>query len=165
MLLISLEQSTQPSTTWLQLASPLSPQRCSTAGSQFLWSTGLPPTSGPLHRSSFCFCFPFHIFIACSSCRSQLKYHLLREAFSHATDELKFLARSYIPALCGFFSPIKLITTIITYLFNYLTNVLAASVVCKPHEGGSVCFAMLPSFLILAHPVFRMACSSSPFPL
>ena len=94
------------------------------------------PASGPLHIHPSP--SPFHGITACSSCRSQLRYHFLWEAISHAPDELKFLARCCSPAPCGLFPPIKLITTIITWLFIYLTSVLAAPVVCKPHKGRSV---------------------------
>ena len=130
-----LEQSTQPSTMWLQLSSALALQhgtRPALSSSGVLYSSRL---SAFAHPS---FPFPFHCITTCSSRRSQLRYHFLWEAISQAPDELKFLARCCSPAPRGLFPPIKLITTIITWLFIYLTIVLAAPVVCKPHKGRSV---------------------------
>ena len=129
-----LAQSTQPSMMWLQLASALAA----------LSSSGVPCSS---HLRAFAhpsFPFPFHGITACS-CRSQLRYHFLWEAISHTPDELKFLARCCSSAPCGPSPPpIKLITTIITWLFIYLASVLAAPVVRKPHKGRSVYFECCP---------------------
>ena len=149
-----LAQSTQHSTTWLQLASALAA----------LSSSRVPCSSRLRAFAHPSFPFPFHGITACSSCRSQLRYHFLWEAVSHAPDELKFLARCYSPAPSGLFPPIKLITTIITWLFIYLTSVLAAPVVCKPHKSRSVYFGCCPLSLSFSFFKFHWSIVALRFP-
>lgn len=113
-----LEQSTQPSTMWLQLSSALALQHGTWPA---LSSSGVPCFSRLRAFAHPSFPFPFHGITACSSRRSQLRYHFLWEAISYAPDKLKFLARCCSPAPCGL-PPTHKIDHNYNYMVVYLFN-------------------------------------------
>lgn len=150
--------NTLHSPLWFGICSLLHPEL--SAFSQFLQSPCSLPSQSLAQAEPLCSPFPFHIVLAHSSFRSQLKYHFLRKLFLTPKMRLSFLLDAVLDLCrCPPFTPghthtythtQNLSQYVIISMFNYAIYILFATLICsfmRARSASVLLWSFLPWFL------------------